>query len=203
MDPLGIGIELEHRYYGAMNLHHKARLLLTIITLSFFSISPLLADEPPWFPEFEVKSQNGRFCAKVNKETDGDSGTGWRLTVFELVETKAGVDSIETWSCSYRYSGYPGALVSSDGRTVVYLETWYYEDRSVIDFYRDGKLIKQVKGADVEFDRSKMETTASHELWLAPGEEAKFDDRGRLVLRTIDGASKRYDTKTGKAIRSK
>jgi hypothetical protein len=181
-----------------MSLQRSARFVSIFITLILCSVVPLHADEPPWYAPFEVKSQNGRFCAKVTTEAPDKFNAEWKLAVFEVVQTAAGVDHVEKWSCPYRYSGYPGALVANDGKTVVYIELWYHEDGSVIDFYREGKLIKQVKGKDIEFDRTKLEKTASHELWIEHEGRAQLDARGQLLVRTIDGTLNRYDTKTGR-----
>ena len=178
--------------------------LLLGAALLVSAAAPLAADEPPSFSKFEAKSQNGRFVAVV--EPADAKREKWKLTVFELVEKKSGTERVEKWSCPYRYSGYEGALVSDDGKSVVYLEVWFQADRSVIDFYREGKLVAQVKGADVAFDRSKTKKTVSHELWLLDGgatygKSAEIDAEGRLVLRTIDGEVQRYDTATGAPVK--
>lgn len=171
---------------------------LSIVAVALSIALAARADEPPSFLPFEARSANGRFVAAVARD-----GERWTLAVHEVGEAGA---RTERWRCEYRYTGYAGALVSDDGRTVVYVEVWYGDDHPAIEIYREGKKVASIPGRDVPFDRAKMRTTASHRLWLLDGgalygRSAAFDAAGRLVVRTGDGRRHVFDPATGERMR--
>lgn len=176
-----------------------------IVTVALFGLGAALADEPPSYMPFEVRSPDARYVAKIARNPGGtpsDPRYGWIVTVYESPSDPKVQPTRVLWSCPFRYSGYPGALLSRDGKSLVAIEVWYYENAAGIDFYHDGKLVKTVKGGEVPFDHGKLETTASHQLWLQDGgaeygTSAELDDSGRLHLRTVDGMEHLYDLATG------
>lgn len=149
---------------------------------------PVWADAPPIFAPFESRSANSRYFARVEKSSSGD----WVLSMLE--------GKRRLWRCKYRYSGYPGAHVSDDGRSVATVSRWFYEDQPVLEFYRKGGLTASVLGRDVPFDRKLLSRTASHFLWLSEEEPREgFDAKGLFVLRTRDEKTHRFDPATGRA----
>ncbi|MFN7974202.1 MAG: hypothetical protein U0166_17935 [Acidobacteriota bacterium] len=175
-----------------------------LVTLPVAIASLALADEPPSFGPFEVQSPDARHVAKVAKDPAGaptDPRFGWVLTVFE--QAPDGKQQKQIWSCPFRYSGYPGGLLSRDGQSFVVIDVWYHEDAAGIDFYHEGKLVKTVKGSEVPFDHAKLTKTASHQLWLKDGgaeygSSAETDAEGRLHVFTADGKEHLYELATGK-----
>jgi len=171
----------------------------------FLLLAIARADEPPSFEPFEVRSVNGRFLAKVTADP-APASTPPHLKKFSLavyqLDPRAG-SRRKLWRCDYAYSGYPGGLVSDDGRAFAYVDVWFSEDRPVIDFYWEGRRTASVTGRAIPFDRSRMTPTVSHQLWLVDGgatygRSARFEAKSRLVVTTCDGKVHYFDPLTGR-----
>jgi hypothetical protein len=173
----------------------KTWLKTVVLVFAFLSFSrPVFGDEPPSWKDFEVKSANGRFVAKVA----ASPGTrNYRLSIYAAGDT--GV----MWSCGYDYDGYPGGMLSDDGIAFVTVNPWYKDDAPVVTVYHNGRKTAALRGADFHIERSALKQAASHQLWLKDdGEAYRFsrDSGGRLTLKieTIDGKSHILTTETGK-----
>jgi len=169
-----------------------AVMLLFCVFLTFSRFA--FCDEPPSWKDFEVKSANGDFIAKVA----ASPGTrNYRLSVYAAGDT--GV----MWSCGYDYDGYPGGLLSDDGIVFVSINTWYKDNAPVVTVYHNGRKTAALRGADFHVERSALKQTASHQLWLkGDGEAYRFsrDSGGRLMVEivTIDGKKHAITAETGK-----
>lgn len=142
--------------------------LLSMAALLILVSTSAIADEPPSWSEFEVYSSNRLYFAKVTIMDRNRKSERWdwkyKLTVYE----KEGSTNSELWSCSYLYDGCTGGLLSDDGTTFVYVSFWYYEKSPAVTIYQTGELKKQIIGREFNVDRSKLQRTVSHQLWLNP-----------------------------------
>lgn len=163
----------------------------------------IFADEPPSWQEFEIKSTNGRYMAKVTSVDENKTLQPWeckyKLVVYETREER----NKELWSCVYDYDGYSGGLLSDDGSTFAYINFWYYDTSPVVSIYQNGSKVATIKGKDFNIPDSKLINTVSHRLWLTENDvQYQFkDNEGKpLVLEiiTIDGKKHIIDVKTGK-----
>ena len=167
-------------------------MLLFCAFLTFPRIA--FCDEPPSWKDFEVKSANGKFTAKV---AAAPGTRNYRLSVYAAGDT--GV----MWSCGYDYDGYPGGMLSDDGIAFVYVNPWYKDNAPVVTVYHNGRKTAALRGADFQVERSALKQTASHQLWLSGDGAAcsfKRDSGGRLMVEivTIDGKKHTITTETGK-----
>ncbi len=188
---------------------HPSLPVTVAIAAALLVLTPASADEPPSWRGFEARSKSGDWVAVVEPDAGGPADRtkkSWTLTVY-LEQEKPDGTTVRTkeWSCPYAYGGYPGALVSDDGKSVAYVEVWWREKGTAVSLYHDGKHVADVKGADIPFDRTKMQATVSHHLWLVDGgatygRSAEFDAKGRLIVRTVDGKEHRFDPATGKRL---
>ncbi len=169
----------------------KLQVVLVPAALLFFS-GLALADEPPSWSKFESASANGRFRAEVRVKEKSAGTNPWdskyQLSVFE-VSRQSGTP---IWSCDYDYDGYPDGMLSDDGSTFVYVNSWYYADSPAVSVYHNGKKVGILRGQDFKIAQSKLRRSASHELWLDESEmpHARFVSTPNLPLalevRTID-----------------
>lgn len=165
---------------------------LLVVTLMFGMVSPTNADEPPSCEGFARRSANGRFLAIV------DGGNAADLPpcrcIVTIYESQQSGPQLWTASCEHRQYDY-AALVSDDGKSFVWLDHWFAEDRSVIDFYYEGRLVNRITGGEIAFDRGALFRTTTHVHWLAD-----YRIEGRcLIVRTRDGRLHRFDVSTGSA----
>jgi hypothetical protein len=67
-------------------------------------------------------------------------------------------------------------------------------DAPMLRFYRWGRLVRQVSLGELILDRSKLERTASHNLW---GHCIGFNAKGQFEVQTVDRGLLRFDASTG------
>lgn len=178
--------------------------VFAIVFLFFCLNIRCFADSPPCWCVFEKTSVNGKYTAKIFRDsTQIEEGSpifvGWRLTVFDNTLNKP------IWTIDYDYTGYPDGYITDNGKSFVYVEYWYYEQSPLIRIYTDGKKINTEKltGGLFNINSEKLVQTVSHRLWLNDdGEFAKLinDKRDYIEITTIDQKKHRIDLLTGRKI---
>lgn len=153
------------------------------------------ADEPPCDCEFTIESANGKYSAKVAE--DSTSQSDWQLTIYQNPIS----DKSAVWATNYLHDGYPLGRLSDDGKVFVYVNGWYYDDSSIVNIYRQGKLIKQLKGNAFNISANKLVKTVSHQLWLNdkyPSYELVSEENScTLTIYTIDNKKHKIDCISG------
>lgn len=162
----------------------------TLLVLIIFFSFEVVADEPPCWCNFVIKSPNNKYYAQITldkKESIQNSiKNKWIITVYK-VKIK---DTIKHWETEYKYDGYVGGVLSNDGNVFAYVNFWYYNNQSVVSIYKKGKLAKQIKGYEFNIIENKMRKTVSHRLWLNSEKEhygfIKDTSQVILFINTID-----------------
>jgi len=168
----------------------KPKFLLFFL-LYISTIKVLLADEPPCWGKFEVKSKNLKFIAVVQRINEDSLkepwDSRWTLTVYENINHIKKM----IWSTMYDYSGYPEGALSDDGKYFVYIESWYSEKKPLAQIYKSGKHVNSssLTGEKFHIPSNKIMKSASHKLWLdMTGIKGFKKSKGHLVylLTTLD-----------------
>lgn len=168
----------------------------------------LVADDPPSFEEFDVHSDNKRFLAQIrvadilpHGDRDG-SRQVWEVDVFDVSGKK---QLVKLWSSPFNYSGYPGGLLSDDGKRLAVVSYWFDENQPMIEVYGPEGRLASILGKEIAFDRSKVENTDSHQRWLweKPKGDVVYPYAGitgnDLWVKKIDGGETRFDLLAGRA----
>lgn len=173
-----------------------------ILFVAIMLSNPILADAPPLWQEFEIKSNNGRYVAQIRSLDKEKHLQPWECTYKLIISEIGEAKNKELWSCDYAYDGYPDGLLSDDGSTFVSINFWYYDTDPVVSIYRNGSKVGTIVGKDFNIPKSKLANTASHRLWLSEGglRGFKSDKDNRLILEiiTIDGKKHVVNVETGK-----
>lgn len=152
------------------------------LLLSIMASGAACGDEPPSWEPFRVCSDNSRYCASVRANGDTDR----RAEERDYILTVAG-DGEVLWSAPYVYDGYPGGLLTDDGKTFVYVSTWYRPDSPVVRVYREGRRF-DLRGERFEVGDEALVPTVSHFLWLDRRRGSyELLDEERLRIATLDG----------------
>ena len=153
-----------------------------LASASLFFAGVVLADDPPSWSEFDVRSPNGHYLATVSVREKPEGAPRWvwqyQLTVFD---TRQGTRQ-SLWSCDYTYDGYSGGYLSDDGSAFVYVNFWYEPDGPGISMYRLGKKTGVLLGREFNIPASSLRSTVSHQLWL--------DDSGAPNVRFVQATNK-------------
>ena len=168
--------------------------------------STAYADSPPCWCKFEEESTNKKYIAIVDRP-EKDSmidpwKSVWTLSVYEKTEKGNRL----MWKMNYDYTGYPGGLLSDDGKVFTYVEFWFYADIPLVDIYREGKKpnTSGLKGENFNIPKEKLARTVSHQLWLwKEGDATSYiykNNKLCLKLRSIDGRIHYIDISNGKFI---
>ena len=154
----------------------------------------LYADQPPDWDEFIVQSENKKWSAVVIRQGKAEEPweDEWVLNIYEgFYGSSPAPDILPVWSTSYNPSGYSGGYLSNDGSAFSYVEFWYYPNHPVVQIYKQECTIQKT-GSDFKVG-SKLQQTASHQLWLKEGGNVKYyTTNGKLVLQleTVKGLRK-------------
>ena len=177
--------------------------LFTLLT-AILLYSSALADEPPCWCEFNVKSANKAYSAKVTR-VEKDSlkkpwDAQWILSVYKINAN----DSTKIWSVKYEYDGYTDGVLSNNGQVFAYVNYWYYDTHNIAYIYSQGKKVGQLKGKEFNVPEKERQKTVSHELWLNPKKEYFYFNESEngvfLSINTIDNKTHKIDCSTGKLI---
>lgn len=71
------------------------------------------------------------------------------------------------WETNFEHSGYKSGYLSNDGSIFVNISYWYYDNDPIFLAYKDGVLVKELRGKEIPFDRNKLMKTRSHTRWLS------------------------------------
>jgi hypothetical protein len=166
--------------------------LLLAVGLTSGVVGPTNADEPPSCEGFSKRSANSRFLAVV------EGGDAAALPpchcVVTVYESQQGGPRVWSAPCLHRQYDY-AAVVSDDGKSFIWLDHWFAENSSMIDFYYEGRLVNRVTGREIPFDRKALFRTTTHVHWLA---DYRIEG-GCLIVRTRDGHLHRFDVTLGSA----
>lgn len=148
--------------------------------------------KPPRWPEFEIKSANNSFFAKVcaydKKDKDPRNREDWKYKLVIYQEN----NDIPLWTCEYQHTGYGGGMLSDDGSTFVTAYYTYYPGRPVIFIYQNGELKKKILGEELLIDTSKLLFTSDGFIWRSAEPVKPYffhQDHDMLLLKinTVDG----------------
>ena len=159
----------------------RSKYLIPTILLLFFS-QKVLADSPPCWCKFDVKSKNSKFIATVDRVKEDSLKEPWNARwILTITRDSAGKGII--WTTLYKYSGYPDGQLSDDGIYFVYVEGWFYKDVPLIKIYKKGAQIdtKTLTGDSFKIPKSKLRKSVSHELWIS--------DKGVWGFQSLNGQS--------------
>lgn len=157
------------------------------LLIVFSSVFNCFADSAPCWCDFEIKSANGAFIARVHRDS---TKTDASMPIFKdwLLEVYDTKNNTLLWRTEYEYSGYPDGFLSDNGKHFVYVEFWYFENASLLKIYSNGKRIATDKltGASFNIDPEKLTETVSHRLWLSNSGAFAIFKQDDLELITID-----------------
>ena len=173
------------------------RLLTILFVIGFCQFA--LADEPPCWCEFSIKSENGLYRADIEFEK-ADSlkepwERKWTINVFELQS-----DSNLNWSSEFYHDGYGGGTLSNDGQIYVYINFWLdmEEPPNQVVIYTKKNVIK-LSGKDLKLNGENYAHTVSHQIWIDEYELTPnyLSDSTYLKIKTEDFKEIRIDLKSG------
>ncbi|UII20533.1 hypothetical protein [Fulvivirga ligni] len=171
--------------------------LLTILFVGFCQFA--LADEPPCWCEFSIKSDNGLYRADIEFDK-ADSlkepwDRRWTINIFELKP-----DSNLNWSSEFYHDGYGGGILSNDGQVYVYINFWLdmEEPPNQVVIYTK-KNIRKLSGKDLKLIADNYSHTVSHQIWIDEYELIPnyLSDSTYLKIKTEDSKEIRIDLKSG------
>lgn len=172
------------------------------VKIFIFLLIPVLlyADSPPSWSEFSVFSKGKKYRADVKSaySEKRPKERKWTVSVSDAGQKK------ELWRSEFdcRF-GYPGGILSADGKTFIMTEVWYHSDSVLVDIYREGKKLDtdHLTGKSFQISQESLKRTASHFLWFEQNRHYRFEKRsGRdfFVLIPFDGREHWIDLSTGK-----
>jgi hypothetical protein len=151
------------------------------------------ADQPGPAYQYDLYSQNNRFYYKSIPFYNYDQ-TNFGKTIIYDVKTKKQL---------YQIANYlpQEAFLSNNGKSLITTRYWMwghsdFEDQSLIDFYINGKISKDLFVKDLILDRTKLQFTSSHTLWY----EAMFINNDTLFVLTLDSSVVLIDANKGEII---
>jgi hypothetical protein len=162
--------------------------LLLIICGALFTPGVANADSPPpWFT-FSVESPNARYVATVEISDKLGKTDPWDWRYKLKIARKGKAEDQKLWEADYRYSGYPGSLLSNDGEYFAYVDFWYYHDHAVVRLYHRNQYWA-ISGQQLRIDPETLQNTVSHQLWRK-GSSYFVEEGGKtvaLVIGTVQG----------------
>jgi hypothetical protein len=178
----------------------KVRIFSAVVVILLLP-NLLLADQPPSWEDFEIKSSNGRYLAEV-KALEGQDRIErhkrkYRLRVYDV----SGAAKKELWASEYAYDGYPEGMLSDDGSTFVYVSFWFYAKHPVVSIYRMDT-VKLIQAKEFGIDEAKLRKSASHLIWLNDDpyiKEFTLTESNNLGLKihTVDNKIRIIDVESG------
>ncbi len=148
-----------------------------LASVILFAAGVVRADEPPSWPEFEIRFPNGHYLVEVRVKEQSAGTPRWaskyQLTVFDIRPAARQ----PLWSCDYTHDGYSGGYLSDDGSTFAYVNFWYEPDGPAVSMYHQGKNTGILFGRAFNIPASALRSTVSHQLWL--------DDSGAPNVRFV------------------
>ena len=158
----------------------------SLIFFFFLIYNFAFADTKPAFSAYQIVSQNKAYIAKISCLNCPKRPAGDRIFKISVFDTKKKLK----WETNFEHSGYKSGYLSNDGSIFVNISYWYYNDDSIFWAYRDGMLVKELKGKEIPFNRKKQIKTRSHILWLSktPGRVSIKNDNMKpyVEITTID-----------------
>lgn len=156
-----------------------------------------MADEPPCNCEFSISSDNDKYIAKVNEVNSANTESArWQLSVYK----NSASDKSLLWTSKFNHNGYPQGILSDDGKVFATVNSWYYPDTAIVNIYRQGKVISELKGRDFAVNENKLVRTVSHYLWLNDKKWHTLestDDSCTLTINAIDSKARKIDCISG------
>lgn len=171
--------------------------------LTFLLLPSLLVpDSPPSWSEFRTFSKDKKFRAEVKSVSDAENPRDrkWKLSVSDTRKEK------EIWKSDFDFRfGYPGGILSPDGKTFIMTEVWYSSDLVLVDIYREGVKLDtgHLTGRSFGIPQNLLKRTASHCLWFDQNRHYRFEtENGRFffVIIPFDGKEHWIDVLTGKVL---
>ena len=155
-------------------------------------------DSPPDWPEYRVCGDGKWFCADIGVAS-GNFGVADHDSIFvlKMLDMRGTLPRV-IWQREYDHPGYGGGFVTTDGKYFVYVDQWYYADKPVVLVHHEAG-VTAVNGDRFLIRHSALQRTASHYLWLEfTGSQPFATLRGHeLILRLIDGRTRKVDIETG------
>ena len=128
-------------------------------------ISSANADQQPRFDNFLIYSEDRTHTAFVTA-SDAGSGSRWTLTVYKGIRASQPSPAEEfAWSTKYEYDGYPEGYLLKGGRAFVYLNQWFFPERSIVR-YVSPDCEQTTTGSEVLENWESLPRSISHTLWL-------------------------------------
>ncbi len=128
-------------------------IFLTLIFSIIIFISAF-ADEPPFYRDFSTSSANGKYFAKVYRDS---LESKWKLEVFNS-------DSTLLWERNYQHCGYESTTLSNDGTCFIYIEHWFRDNTPVVSIYQEDTIL-YLNGSEFEISESDLIPSLSHKIW--------------------------------------
>jgi len=148
--------------------------------------------------DFSVFSANGKYMA-AGQITVGPDGAGnCNVRVYETGRVR----EKPLWVYEYTLEGEADSILSDDGTTFASISLWYFEDKPLVEIYRNGSKTASLMGKDFEIDPARLEQPGSPVPWLARKKPRYRFIRTRqmplaIEIVTIDGKRHRIDATTG------
>ncbi len=178
----------------------QALILLCILAFAVKAV----ADEPPSWRDFEVKSGNGKFLAEVKAKADQKNlpyfQWKYELTVYQVDDQS----KVRMWSANYKYDGYAEGMLSDDGSKFVYVNFWYYRDAPVVSIYGSDLSVKVLYGGEFHINMKKFRKHTRSWLSIEPSQVEFSNMHARpllLKILTIDKKPHIVDLETGRLLR--
>lgn len=165
--------------------------VIAFAATAIFALPSIRADVPrPPPKDYEVPSPNGRYVAKMTVVPP-------KTTVYEK---RDGVETA-TWSIDIFHSE---VFLADDGQHLVamndeLLPIGYSPEMVIIRFVEGGRVSRNVTLRDLMPDFSKIVPTVSHYHW---GDVSGLNERGELVVETVDYRELHFDAKTGRLLKT-
>ncbi len=159
-----------------------------------------LADEPPCWCEFSIKSDNGLFRADIEFDT-ADSlkepwERKWTIKVYKIMP-----DNNLTWSSEYYHDGYGGGILSNDGQIYIYVNDWLNmeEPPNQVVIYTQNYTTR-LSGKELKLNPDNYSNAVSHQIWMDEYELIPnyLSDSTYLQIKTDDFKKIIINLKSGK-----
>lgn len=187
---------LQYRFDRISAVLQKISVSAAVLLFPLF----LSADSPPSWSEFSTFSKGKKYRADVKPVSNEKNPRNrkWKLSVFDSGKKKL------VWTSDFEYRfGYPGGILSPDGKSFVMTEVWYYPDLVLVDIYREGKKLDtgHLAGKSFGIPQDSLVKTSSHFLWFQQNKHYRFetkDGRDFFVLMPFDGKERWIDLSNAK-----
>lgn len=173
------------------------RLLTILFFIGFYQFA--LADEPPCWCEFSIKSENGLYRADIEFEKADSLKEPWeRKWTIKVYETKS--DTTIKWHSEFYQDGYGGGILSNDGQIYVYVNDWLDLEEppnQVVIYTQD--YTTRLSGKDLKLNPNNYSHTVSHQIWMDEYELIPnyLSDSTFLKIKTEDFKEIRIDIQSG------